>query len=423
MDTMKLPLEGIRILDLTVSWAGPKVTQCLADMGAEVIKVESIQYLDAQRGRKKVPRGMPWYPDGDPGEHPWNRYGSFNQLNRNKLSITLDLQRSQGREIFLRLVRISDIAVDCFSATVMEDFLNYDLLRETRPDIIVMRMPAFGMSGPYRNYRGWGSTVDCMAGGVSARGYLGGIPLMPRSYGDPIAGYTGALALLIALQHRESTGEGQFIDMAQVEALVPFSAESFMDFALNGRIYEPSGNHHLSMAPHNVYRCKGEDKWIAIAISTEEEWKSFCDVSGNTEWSRDERFSNFPARLRNQEELDSLIEQWTIQREHYEIMQLLQSAGIAAGAVLTSDEIFSDPHLLVRDFFRTVNHSEAGTHPYPGPSWKFSKTPSTIRLAAPCLGEHNRYVLQELLHLSSEEIAKLEKDKIIGTEPLEEAVS
>src|SRR3990167_8320913 len=132
MDTTRLPLEGIRIVDLTVSWAGPKVTQCLADMGAEVIKVESIQYLDAQRGRKKVPKGMPWYPGGEPGERPWNRYGSFNQLNRNKLSITLDLQRSEGREIFLRLVQISDIVIDCFSATVMEDFLDYERLKKAK---------------------------------------------------------------------------------------------------------------------------------------------------------------------------------------------------------------------------------------------------------------------------------------------------
>lgn len=246
---------------------------------------------------------------------------------------------------------------------------------------------------------------------------------MTRAYGDPVAGLTGAFALLAALHYRTRTGCGQFIDLSQVESLVPLSAEAIMDYTMNQRIQKPEGNRHRFMAPHGVYRCRGEDRWVAIAVANDAEWQALCRVLGEPSWTQEKRFSTPLGRWQNQEELDKLLECWTVEQEHREAMQLLQAAGVAAGALLTSDEIFSDPHLQARGFFHKVSHPEAGTHSYPGPSWKLSRTPSRIRFPAPCLGEHNRYVLQELLGLTAEEVARLEAEQIIGSEPLDEAVS
>lgn len=419
-----LLLDGIRVIDLTVSFAGPKAVACLADMGAEVIKVESVQYIDAQRGRKTVPSGMRSYPNGEPGERPWNRHAGFNQLNRNKLGITVDLTRPQGKEIFKRLVKISDVVVDSFSAGVMERLgLGYAQLKEIRPDIVVMSMPGLGMTGPYRGYKSFGGIVECIAGQVAVKGYPDGKPFTTGAYGDPIGGLHGAIALLIAFLYRQRTGKGQFIDLSQAESLAVLSAEAIMDYTMNGRVQKPMGNRHRFMAPHGTYRCKGEDKWVAIAVSSDEEWQALCKAAGRLDWANDVKFSTALSRWLNAGELDRSIQEWTVHLDHYEVMNVLQAAGVAAGAVLTADEAFHDPHLEKRGFFEIVSHPEAGTHLTSGISWKLSKTPACVRFAAPCLGQHNQYVLHELLGISYEEIAQLEAEQIIGTEPLETAVA
>lgn len=418
-----LPLDGIRMIDLTVSFAGPKAVACLADMGAEVIRVESIQYIDAQRGRKRQLSGMTSYPNGEPGERPWNRRAGFNQLNRNKLGITLDLNRPEGKKIFKKLVRISDVVVDSFSAGVMERLkLGYAHLKEVKPDIIVMSMPGLGMTGPYRGYKSFGGIIECIAGQAAVKGYPDGKPFTTGAYGDPIGGLTGAFALLAALFCRKRTGKGQFIDFSQAEALAMLSAEALMDYTMNGRVQKPAGNRHRFMAPHGTYRCKGEDKWIAISVSSDKEWQALCRAADRLEWAKNEKFSDAINRWRNQQVLDHLIQEWTIQRDHYELMHILQKAGVSSGAVLTADEVFSDPHLIERGFFETVHHPEAGDHTSFGISWKLSRTPGNVRLPAPCLGEHNQYVLHDLLGISDEEIRQLEAEQIIGTEPLETAV-
>ncbi|MDO8636815.1 MAG: CoA transferase [Dehalococcoidia bacterium] len=419
-----LPLEGIRVIDLTISWAGPKVTQCLADMGAEVIKVESIQYVDAQRGRNRVHPGMCHYADNEPGQRPWNRYDAANQINRNKLSTTLDLTRPQGTQIFKKLVAIADVVVDSFSPRVMAKFgLDYDALKAIKHDIIAMSMPAFGMSGPYRDYISWGNMLECLVGLASARGYPDSEPFMYHAYSDPICGLTGAFALQLALHHRETTGEGQFIDLAQLEAFTPLSAELIFDYEMNERIHTPMGNRHSYMAPHSVYRCRGDDNWIAISVSSDHEWQGLIEALGRPYWAADVKFSTSLSRWQHQDELNGLIQAWACSQDKYEAMHRLQAAGVPAGALLSEKEQFENPHLKERGIFEKVTHPDAGTHFYPGTTWKLSKTPGHIRLPAPLLGEHNELVLGKLLGLSNEEIATLKANQIIGDEPVDGADS
>ncbi|MBI4330773.1 MAG: CoA transferase [Chloroflexi bacterium] len=417
-------MEGVRVVDLTISWAGPKVTQVLGDMGAEVIKVESIQYIDAQRGRKKAPRGMLNYPDREPGERPWNRFSAFNQLNRNKLGITLNLRRPEGKEIFKKLVAISDVAIDCFRAGLMDDLgLGYEVMRAAKPDIIMVSMSGFGKSGPYRNYLSWGSQIECLTGQARVRGYPDSQPFMVNAYGDPIAGLTGAFAIIVALCHRRKTGEGQFIDFAQVESLAPLSAEFLLDYVMNGRIAGPAANRHDFMAPHGVYRCRGDDQWVAIAVSNDREWQALVKAMGSPAWAGDETYSGAAARWTHRDVIDSFINAWTAGQDKYEVMHHLQAHGAPAGAVISEEEMFHDPHLKERGVLEMVSHPEAGTHPYPGPTWKFSGTPLRVFRPAPCLGQHNELVLGDYLGLSRDEIASLEAEQIIGKEPLEGADS
>lgn len=207
------------------------------------------------------------------------------------------------------------------------------------------------------------------------------------------------------------------IDLSQVEAVISFNADAVMDYTMNGRVQERMGNRHPSMAPHGCYRCKGEDEWVVIAIPSDAAWQRFCQVVGQPSWAEDARFSDVLSRYQHQGELDGLIEAWTLQHSHYEVMDILQQAGIPAGPVLDAKELVEDPHLNERGLFEMVTHPEAGTHPYIGMYARLSKTPGSIRLPAPCLGEHNQHVFRELLGLSQEEITSLEEEGIIGTDP------
>jgi len=424
MGDNRLPLSHIRVIDLTISWAGPKVTQVLADLGAEVIKVESIQWIDAQRGRRRPPRGMPQYPNREPGARPWNRSQAFNQLNRNKLSSTLDLSHPQGRQLFLELVKLGDVVVDCFSARVMDKFgLGYEQLRAVRPDIIVMSMPGFGKTGPYWDYLCWGSMVDCIGGQAAIRGYPDGEPFMPLAYGDPISGLTGAFAVMAALHYRERTGQGQFIDFSQLEAFTPLSAEALMDFVMNRRLHQPMANHHPTMAPHNLYPCQGDDRWVAIAVATDSQWQALCAAIGRPDLAHDQRYADVLGRRHHQAEIDDILREWCLSRSPEEVTHTLQQAGVPAGPVMNHPDLYHDPHLRARGFFSEVHHPDAGSHPYAGPTWKLSESPARIRRPAPCLGEHNAFVFAHLLGLPPEEVERLEAERLIGQEPLEGADS
>lgn len=406
----RLPLTGIRIADLTMNWSGPYATEILAGLGAEVIKIESIQRPDIWRGAA-ASLGK--------AEKYWERSPLWNAVNLDKYDITLDLNRPKGQEIFKRLVKISDVVAENYTPRVMENFgLTYPVLKEANPRIIMISMPALGSTGPWRNHPGFGISIEQMAGIPQLTGYPDGPPMMAMGGpSDPIVAVNTAFAILTALKYRQRTGKGQRIDLSQVEALTCIIGDAIVDYAMNNRVQPKRGNRHPFMAPHGYYRCKGEDLWVLIAISSDEEWMAFCEAIGNPLWSQDKRFTDVLGRLQNQEDLDRLIEEWTIKHDHYEVMNTLQRVGVAAGAVLTSAELLEDAHLKERGFFQRIDRAEVGTHPYPIPTapMRFSRAPISISKPAPFLGEDNDYVYGQLLGMSKEEIQSLVDDHMIGT--------
>lgn len=406
----KQALEGVRIIDCSMWFAGPYATELLAQMGAEVIKVESIQAVDGWRGAVVIPDA----------ENPWEASPAFNSVNHNKYDLTLDLENPEGAEIFKRLVKTGDVVVENYTPRVMKNFgLDYEVLRKIKSDIIMMSMPGYGSTGPWKDYVAFAFLVEETAGIPQLTGYPDGPPmLMGASQADAIAGLNGAFAVMTALEHHRKTGEGQYIDLSQVEALTCFMGEPIIDYGMNKRLWPRQANRHPSMAPHGCYRCSGEDEWVTIAVSSDEEFKVFCETIGKDEWAQDERFAHALSRSKNQDDLDRLIEEWTIGRDHYEVMRLLQGAGIPSGPVLSQEELLSDPHLKERGFFQKLTKPEVGTHPYPGLYAGFSKTPGRIRWPSPSLGQHNEYVLGEILGMSEEEITELADKEIIGKRPL-----
>lgn len=423
------PLGSVRVISHGTVYTGSAATTMLADMGAEVIRVESIQRFPAwTRGAvARPPRGTApaWgYADNDVGERPWERFYSFHGMNRNQYGVTLDLNRPEGVEIYKKLVALSDIILENFAHGVMDRMgIGYAVLREVKPDIIMVSASGLGAEGPYKDHSMFGTNVEAISGMMALRGYAGD-DMMVRNpapvWTDNIAGSAFAFAALAALHYRQRTGVGQHVDLSQVETVIPHLGEAVMDYCMNGRVAESMGNRDPSVAPHGCYRCKGEDRWVTIAVGTEEEWDAFRRALGSPGWAGEERFSSMFGRLANQDELDALIEQWTVEREPYEVMRLLQEVGVAAGPVVVPSDLYRDPHLQERGFFTEVTHREAGTHLYPGMCFRFSKTPVGTRVPPNCLGEHNRYVYGEILGMSDEEMGRLEDEHLIGEEYLPE---
>lgn len=422
-----LPLVGIRILDFTVVWAGPYATMMLADAGAEVIRVESLyHYPSSTRGLVPRPPAallanathlLAGFPDWQPGERPWNRHPLFNAHARNKLSMTVDVTRPQGKDIVRRLVAMSDVVIENNSVDVMARLgLDYSTVRSWKDDIIYVAMPAFGNSGPYRTFQGFGSNVEAVCGLTAVRGYANASLSSTPSvyYMDAASGAGAAFAVLCALRHRRRTGQGQFIDFAQAENMLPHIGEYFMDAAMNRRDISPMGNHHPAMAPHNCYPCAGEDRWLVIAVATDSEWQRFCEALGKPSWAADPTLATCAGRLQQQEFVDRQIAAWTLTQEAHTAMALLQKHGVAAGVVFSEADMYHDPHLQARGFFEPVTHRECGTHRYPGVLWKMSRTPLSIRTPPCCLGEHNDYVYGDVLGMSEEEIVRLRQEGHIG---------
>ena len=314
----KLPLEGIRILDATDVWAGPYTCTLLGDLGAEVIKVDSIQRFGS-RGQLNPPDTRPdgtppvmWaYPDGvprTPGAQPWNRVALYNGINRNKLGITLNLQDPQGKDLFKRIAAISDVVIDNYATGVFARLgLGYEDLKVVKEDIIVISMPLFGNYGTYSQYKGLGSTADPISGHATLRGYLGEDPtgLQGTVHSDAVASSTAPFAAMAAIFYRNRTGKGQFIDFGQCEAYMGHLGEVYLDYTMNGRVQSTRGNRHESAAPHGCYRAKGDDSWVIIAVTNDEEWERFCEAIGNPPWTEDPRFATSLDRHANQDALDA----------------------------------------------------------------------------------------------------------------------
>ena len=395
-------LKGIRVIAFTWVWAGPWMGAILADMGAEVIKIETRQRLDSQRVVKITKNA----------EQGLNQ-GQFNVTNRGVKSCTLNVKQPQGVEIIKKLIKMSDVIITNFAPRIMPGWgLDYTALKEIKSDIILVTLPAFGSTGPDKDYLSYGSTLEAVGGLSASFGYSGEGPVISGPYpSDPIGSMYGLVGVLAALNYRHKTGKGQHVDIAQSEGVTTLIPEVIMEQVMNGRTRPRMGNRDEIMAPHGCYPCKGEDKWVAIAVGSDAKWRVLCSVMGNPEWSKDERFSDQFNRWTNQDELNKLIAGWTKDFTPYELMQMLQKGGVAAGPSFNIKELINDPHVKKRGIFIEQNHPVAGkTIVYRSP-WKSALTAKNP--PAPCLGENNNYVFKELLGMSDAEITALIDSKVI----------
>jgi len=397
-------LEGIRIVDFTRYAAGPQITLTLAFMGAEVIRIESNAELDHFRRHESAVT----YGSIRAG------HDSFNTLNLNKLSVTLNLKKKKGVELAKKLIAKSDVVVDNFRPGVMERLgLGYDTLKKIKPDIIMLSASSHGGIGPEKAYSAYAVTFGPLGGVSHLTGYEDGDPAVTRSSADLRPGTAAAFAVLAALNYRETSGEGQFIDFSAREAISCLIGESIMDYTMNGRIRTRHGNRDDILAPNNCYRCKGDDRWISISIANDEEWKALVSVMGNPEWASGDKFADQFRRWHNQDEIDRHIAEWTLNHTDYELMHMLQEAGVAAIPAFDSREMFTDPHCIARKMLVPAESPVEGRLYAVAPPWKFSETPAQVTRAAPTLGQDNDYVLGKLLGLSQKEINKLAEDKVL----------
>jgi crotonobetainyl-CoA:carnitine CoA-transferase CaiB-like acyl-CoA transferase len=421
---VKNPLEGIRILSLTNHWAGPSAVRFLADLGAQAIKLEAAKRPDPARGPKAGHRDRREYPNDDAGRDPWNRVPRFNERHLGNLDLALDLSHPIGKQVFLDLVRISDVVVENFSLKVMRSLgLEYEVLNAVKPDIILVSMPGFGSSGPWRNYRSYGPTLEYLSGMAALTGYEEGQALPSNILiPDCMGAIHGAGAIMAALYHREQTGEGQHIELAQLEGTLCLMGDALLDTAINGAAPKAMGNRHATCAPHGCYPSKGtvgdEDAWITIAVTSDAEWQALCDAAKKPEWLSDPRFATMSSRKRNENELDAAISEWTAKFEKYQLAHRLQRAGVAAAPVMNARDFHGDPQVLARRMLVPVDHPSAGLRSYHGNTWKLSKAAAPELRPAPTLGQHNRFVLEELLGMVSADVDALEREGVIGTEPL-----
>ncbi|MSQ40626.1 MAG: CoA transferase [Dehalococcoidia bacterium] len=421
-----LPLEGVRILDLTVVWAGPYGAMQLADWGAEVIRIESINHFaNNTRGQMARPpkammalrAGGMGYLHNDPGERPWNRYSTFNASSRNKLSMTVDMTRPEGQEIFNRLVRVSDGLVENNVPVSMDRLgITWERLSALNPRFVMVRQPAFGLDGPYQEYRTWGNHMEAIAGHPLLRGYPGqdvsqspsGVP------SDAAGGVGGAMAFLMGLRYRKRTGQGVMIEVATAENFVPFLGDYIMDYTMNDRVSIQQGNQHFAWAPHQAYPCQGDDKWVAIVCRDDAEWQQLCTVMAVPDLAQDTRFRDSLSRWNNRDALDQIIAQWTRPQGASDVMHRLQAAGVPAGAVMNEADALADPQLRARGLFQTVTHPEAETQEQVGPLFRMGKTTNPIWRHAPRLGEDNEYIYKKVLGYSDAEYHRLEGEGHIG---------
>jgi benzylsuccinate CoA-transferase BbsF subunit len=399
----ELAFDGIKICDFTWAGVGPFTTKYFADHGATVVRIESLH----------KPDGLRTSPPFKGGVRNVNRAGHFAFMNANKYSIALNLNHPRAREVIDKMVLWADIVTENFVPGQMEKWgLDYENLKKIKPDIIMYRASNQGQTGPHSKQPGFGSHLVGLSGFVSITGWPDRAPVQPYgAYTDLVSFPLGASALLGALIYRNRTGRGQCIDLSQLEASVHFLAPLIMDYVVNKREANRMGNRHPSFTPHGVYRCKGQDRWCAIAVSNDKEWKAFCHCIGKPEWIDDEKFATAQYRKKNEDELDSLIEEQTQKFSAEEMMSAMQSAGVPAGVVGNSNDVRNDPQLNARGHFWKIDgHSEMGSFLYLGQPYTMSKTPPEPRLPSPCLGEHTEYVCRQFLGISDKDFLELEND-------------
>ncbi len=410
------PLDGIRVLDFTNAVAGPIASFILGDLGADVIKVES------PFSRPLNAAGTAPLREGGE-DRGYDRMMLFNELNHGKRGVSLDVSRPEGRALFLRLAATADVVVENFAPRVMGNLgIDYQQLCKVQPDIILVSMPAFGLSGPYRDRTSYGPGVDAMSGLSHLTGYPDDSPMKPGNFFcDQNAGVHAAFATLAALWHRGQTGEGQLVEMPMIEGEFQMLGDAYIDYAMNNRDRMRSANAHPRMAPHGVYPCVGEDAWVVIAIETDGQWVRLCQMIERNDFASDPKFATQIARRAHSAEIDVALSKWTSSRTPRAAQDALQRVGVPAAAVLNAKELLEDPHVVARGGFQYVDVPNVGRTPYPRVAFTLSETPVTIEKAAPQFGEDNDDIYEGLLGLSREQITEMEGKAIITRVPINAA--
>ena len=395
----KLPLEGIRVVDLSWVWAGPFTALQLAHLGAEVIKVESTL-------RPDINRRIAPFAEGRPG---LDRGGSFNQWNQGKRSIALDLSNPKAKVIVRELVKKSDVVVENFSAGVLNKMgLGYQQLKQDNPRIVMVSVSGFGQNGPLSRNVAYGATVMALGGLTALTGYRGEEPRSAGlSYPDPNTAMHACFAVLSALWRRNRTGHGEYVDIALLESMIAVMPEGIMAQVMRGEQSPRDENRDPVLAPYGVFPCAGEDTWISICVRDENEWRNLCAAMNQTELAIDPRFATAGLRKHNEDELDRLITAWTRKFDQFELEQSLQRVGVAAAVAMSAKDVASDQHLEARGFFVRLKHPEIGVFTHAGIPWRFSATPVSVRTPAPQMGEGTEYVFKEVLGHSDAEYRKL----------------
>ncbi|OBK19360.1 CaiB/BaiF CoA transferase family protein [Mycobacterium asiaticum] len=407
--TPVLPLDGVRILDATAWWAGPSSTHVLAALGAEVIHVESTDHPDGARMAAALFADQPQW---------WERSGMYLATNTNKRGLTLDLSSPQGRELLFELVKCSDILVENFSPRVFENFgITWEAVSEQNPRIVMVRMPAFGLDGPWRNNVGFAQTMEQMTGMAWVTGHDYDQPRIPRGPCDPLAGMHSAFAMLAALRRRDETGQGSFIEVSMVESALNAAAEQVVEFTAYGNLLSRLGNRSRDAAPQGLYQCAGTERWLAISVATDEHWHHLKSALGEPDWANDPTLDTHEGRVRAHDVIDKHLEHWTSRQDSSAAAQLLVEHGVPAADLADARAASTHPQLAARGAFESLDHPIVGTHHVPAIPFKFRSVDTWYRSAAPTLGQHNASILGDLLGLDAASIAALSDTGVIGTRP------
>jgi benzylsuccinate CoA-transferase BbsF subunit len=390
--------EGVKVLSFCPGGVGPLCVRYLANNGASAVHVESRLRPDVTRtagpfkDNTREPDHSAWFPAYHYGE-----YG-----------VTLNLGHPTGKDIALKLIKWADIVAEAFRPGVMKRLgFDYESVRKVKPDIIYFSTSAQGQYGPHADYRGYGFAMSALAGVFHLTGGPDRDPaIVDVAYNDFIAPHYGGAILVAALDYHRRTGKGQHIDLSQLECGAHFIAPVIMDYSVNKRVWNRDGNRCPHAAPHNAYRCQGTERWVAIAVTNDEEWEVFKRVIGQPAWTREPRFAALTGRKENEDELNRLVEEWTIDYSAEEVMTLMQQAGVAAGVVQNHEDLLDDPQMKHRGHFVVLDHEVVGPQHYDSDAYRLSKTPSEVRWAGFVFGQHNEYVFKELLGMSDGEIAE-----------------
>ena len=403
----KLPLSGVRVTDFTWIGAGSYATKMLADFGADVVKIESNKRVDSLRFAAP-------YKDGKKGV---NRSGYFADRNTSKRSMALDMKHPKAKELVFKLIRQSDIIANNFTPGVMERFgLDYESVRAVKPDIIYVTMSMNGATGPDRGYLGYGSSMASITGLQHLTGLPGREPAgTGTNYPDHIPNPChAAFAILAALRHRRRTGQGQYIDIAQTEPTVALLGPAILDYTVNNRAQQPRGNDFPGVAPHGVYRCKGDDRWIAICVMHDVHWQSLRTVLGEPQWMQQAEWMSSEARYLGRKKLEYQLHQETSRWEAEKLMIALQEKKVPAALVSTAEDVIrKDPQLAHRGHWVTLEHPEMGASIYNAPPFRYLRTPVSLSRPAPLIGQHTEEICRELLKLTPEEIRDLTEQQVV----------